>query len=281
MPTYELAFIGAGNMAEAIVRGVLSAGLLKAEDMIVSDPAQGRRDLFAGLGLADTADNGLAARAARRLVLAVKPQKMAETLAELGPVIAADTLVISIAAGWSSAKIEAGLGAVHSEFRIPNSAFLPRVVRVMPNTPMLAGAGVSGLVKGKFATDDDLAWAVRLFQSAGRTVVLNDEGLIDAVTAVSGSGPAYFFYLIEQMAAAGVEEGLSEADALLLATETCAGSAKLLTQSGASPRELRRRVTSPNGTTQAATDLLDARGVAESLRAAVRAAAERSRELGK
>jgi pyrroline-5-carboxylate reductase len=280
MSTCELAFIGGGNMAEAIVRGVLAAGLLKPAEMIVSDPAEGRREVFEKLAVAVSADNKQAAASAGRLLLAVKPQMMDALLAELAPAVSPDALIISIAAGVSTRRIETGLAVGQSEIRNPKSEIAFRVVRVMPNTPMLVGAGVSGLVKGTHATDDDLAWAKQVFDAAGRSIVLTDEKLIDAVTAVSGSGPAYFFYLIEQLVAAGVAEGLTESDALTLATQTAAGSAKLLAESKLPPAELRRRVTSPGGTTQAACELLDRRDVADAIRAAVRAAAERSRELG-
>jgi pyrroline-5-carboxylate reductase len=274
MPTYKLALIGGGNMAEAIVRGVLAGGVLAPGQMIVSDPADNRRAVFEKLAVAVSTDNKQAATSAGCVLLAVKPQMMDAVLAELAPAVSPDALIISIAAGVSTKRIEAGLAGRKSE-----TAF--RTVRVMPNTPMLVGAGVSGLVKGKFATDDDLAWARRLFDAAGRTIVLGDEKLIDAVTAVSGSGPAYFFYLIEQLVAAGVAEGLAESDALTLATQTAAGAAKLLAESNVPPAELRRRVTSPGGTTQAACELLDSRNVADAIRAAVRAAADRSRELGR
>ena len=286
MPTYELAFIGGGNMAEAIARGVLAAGVLAPSQMIVADPAESRRTVFEKLAVAVSADNKQAAASAGRTLLAVKPQMMNAVLAELAPGISPNILVISIAAGVSTKRIEAGLADNQSEIRPSTSlrAGNPKseihVVRVMPNTPMLVGAGVSGLVKGAHATDADLAWARRLFDAAGRTIVLGDEKLIDAVTAVSGSGPAYFFYLIEQLVAAGVAEGLNESDALTLASQTAAGAAKLLAESNLPPAELRRRVTSPGGTTQAACELLDSRNVAEAIRAAVRAAANRSRELG-
>jgi pyrroline-5-carboxylate reductase len=270
MPSYELAFIGGGNMAEAIVRGVLAGGVLAPSQMIVSDPADARRAVFEKLAVAVSADNKQAAASASRILLAVKPQMMNAMLADLAAAVSPDTLIVSIAAGVSTAKIEKGLGSRGQH-----------VVRVMPNTPMLVGCGMSALVKGQFATDADLAWAKRIFDAAGRSIVLTDEKLIDAVTAVSGSGPAYFFYLIEQLVAAGVAEGLGESDALTLATQTAAGSAKLLAESNLPPAELRRRVTSPGGTTQAACELLDSRNVADAIRAAVRAAAERSRELGR
>jgi pyrroline-5-carboxylate reductase len=150
----------------------------------------------------------------------------------------------------------------------------------MPNTPKLVGAGVSAICAGPRATDADLQWTRQLFAASGQ-VVRVDEPMIDAVTAVSGSGPAYFFYLIEAMIQAGVAEGLPQDIATQLAVATCAGSAKLLAQTGVASHELRAKVTSPKGTTQAAIEAMDAAGVKSALVKAIRAAATRSRELGK
>ncbi|MCG3181293.1 MAG: Pyrroline-5-carboxylate reductase [Phycisphaerae bacterium] len=269
MADCELAIVGAGNMAEAIVRGVLGAGLLAPQQIVAADPDAKRRELFGQMGVEAVESATAAVRPASRILLAVKPQTMSAVLAELAGVARPDALIVSIAAGVSTWRIESAL---------PGQS--RRVVRVMPNTPMLVGRGMSVLVKGSHATDEDLHWARRLFDAGGETLVVDDEALIDAVTAVSGSGPAYFFYLIENMVAAGQAEGLSEADAVKLAAVTCQGAAMLLLESGQPPRELRRKVTSPGGTTQAACDLLDARGVKEAMIDAVRAAAARSRELG-
>ena len=264
---FELGVIGGGNMAEACVRGLLGAGMLAAGRIVVSDVSPQRRERLAATGVAVTDDNKLPARC-RRVLLAVKPQVLPAVLAEVAGEVRADATVISIAAGVKAASIAQKLGG------------RGRVVRVMPNTPMLVGEGAAAVSAGPGATEDDLAWTERAFAVSGRTVRV-DESLMDAVTAVSGSGPAYFFYLIEAMVAAGVAEGLDEATATLLASQTCAGAAKLLLESGEKPAVLRARVTSPNGTTQRALETMDAAGVKDALTRAVRAAAERSRELGR
>lgn len=267
MGKVQLGVIGAGNMAEAMVRGAISAGVLQSSEIMSVDPDEARRKLFVEeLGVEATAENSAAA-GAPRVLLAVKPQMMGEVLAAISGHVADDATVISIAAGVSTSAIDAALGGKG------------RIVRVMPNTPMLAGAGMSALAAGPRATEDDLDWTRRLLESAGRAVTVSEE-MMDAVTAVSGSGPAYFFYLIEAMVAAGVAEGLDADTAALLARQTCAGAAKLLEETGESPETLRDRVTSPGGTTQKAIETLDAAGVQDSLIAAVRAAAARSRELG-
>jgi len=267
MSQYELGIIGAGNMAEAIVRGVVGSGMLAGSAIIVSDVSPQRLELMRTIGANTTQDNAEAGRCPH-VLLAVKPQVMADMLAKLAPSVAADAMIISIAAGIATVKIDALLG------------HRGRIVRVMPNTPMLVGQGMSALAAGPRATQADLDWAGRLFATAGRTVFVN-EPQIDAVTAVSGSGPAYFFYLIEAMVAAGTAEGLDAATALTLATQTCAGAAALLTKSGEDPGVLRAKVTSPNGTTQRAIETFDAKGVKDAAIAAVRACAARSRELGK
>jgi len=178
-------------------------------------------------------------------------------------------LIVSIAAGISSGFIERNLGA--------GKAW--RVIRAMPNTPMMMGKGMVALARGKHASEQDLAAGRKIFE-AGATVLELEESKMDAVTAMSGSGPAYFFYLVEQMTRAGVTLGLSEQEAGVLATRTCIGSAAMLEGSAESPQELRKKVTSPGGTTQAAIELMESREMGEILTAAIRRAAERSRELG-
>jgi len=267
MPEYDLGIIGAGNMAEAIVRGVTGSGVLPGERIVVSDPLVGRRELFTNaLGVAAVADNAVPA-SCPRFLLAVKPQRMAEVLAEIAPVVQAQALVVSIAAGVATALLEKGLGGKG------------KIVRVMPNTPMLVGAGVSALAAGPRATEADLQWAEKLFAASGKTCIVQ-EALLDAVTAVSGSGPAYFFYLIEAMIDAGSAEGLPADLAAMLARQTCAGAARLLEASGEAPEALRAKVTSPGGTTQRAIETMEQAGVKEALVRAIRAAAQRSRELG-
>lgn len=267
---YELGILGAGNMAEAIIRGLLRAAVLAPRQVIASDVSADRRALFANeLKVRATESNAEAARDARVILLSVKPQKMAEALAGIGEVLNPDALVISIAAGISSNYIERHLGGGRAW----------RVIRTMPNTPMLVGEGMVGLARGAHATADDVATARRLFASAA-TVIEVREDQIDAVTAVSGSGPAYFFFLVEQMVRAGVEMGLTPDQAHQLATRTALGAAKMLTTSADSPSELRRKVTSPNGTTHAAITYMESHGLPDVVVNALKAAERRGKELG-
>jgi pyrroline-5-carboxylate reductase len=267
MAEYQLGVIGAGNMAEALLRGVIRSNFLPVNGIVASDPLLERRQLFTNaINITSTEDNAVPA-ACPRIVLAVKPQKMAEVLEEIATAVHDDALVISIAAGIKTERLDKGLGGKG------------RIVRVMPNTPLLVGRGISAVAGGARATKDDLRWTERLFAASGEAVSVTEE-MMDAVTAVSGSGPAYFFYLIEAMIAAGVAEGLAPETAATLATNTCAGAAKLLAETGEPPEGLRARVTSPGGTTQRAVETLEAAGVKEKLVEAIRAAAERSRELG-
>ncbi|HUU23297.1 MAG TPA: pyrroline-5-carboxylate reductase [Phycisphaerae bacterium] len=268
MADYQLGVIGCGNMAEALLRGVIASNFMPLSAIVAADPAFERRQLFTGqLQIASVADNAAAA-SCPRVLLAVKPQVMGDVLAGIAAHVRADATVVSIAAGITTAFLDARLEGKG------------RIVRVMPNTPMLVGAGMTVLCAGPRATPDDLNWARKLFAVCGEAVVA-EERLMDAVTAISGSGPAYFFYLIEAMIAAGVAEGLDPAVAKRLAVQTCVGAASLLVETAEPPEGLRARVTSPGGTTQRAIEAMDAAGVKDTLVAAVRAAAERSRELGK
>ncbi|HWE04827.1 MAG TPA: pyrroline-5-carboxylate reductase [Tepidisphaeraceae bacterium] len=267
---YELGIIGAGNMAEAIVRGVVRAGLFSADRIIAADVSAERRDFFANqLHVKAVEQNIDVARQASVLLLSVKPQQMASALATLGPATDPKTLIISIAAGVSSAFIEKNLGGDKRW----------RVIRCMPNTPMLVGAGMAGIARGANATADDIAIARRIFESAAEVIEV-DEDKIDAVTAMSGSGPAYFFYLVEQMVNAGVELGLTAEQSRLLSAQTALGAAKMLMASSDSPEELRRKVTSPGGTTHAAVSYLESHAVGAAIVEAIKAAQRRGRELG-
>jgi pyrroline-5-carboxylate reductase len=271
MPT--LGFIGAGNMAEAIARGLIRSGLYQPAEIRASDPNPDRQKLFTtDLGIPCDTDTQKVAAHSDILILAVKPFIMAEALAQLAPELDPDALIISIAAGISCNFIEHSLGG--------GGEFGHHVIRVMPNTPMLAGKGMSALAPGTHATESDLTTAERIFAAAGKTVRV-PESLIDAVTAVSGSGPAYIFYLTETLANAGRAAGLTETQAAQLARETVIGAAALMDQSQDSPAELRRKVTTPNGTTQAAIETLQAGDLQSLMTQAIAAAAKRSKELGK
>jgi pyrroline-5-carboxylate reductase len=267
---YELGIIGAGNMAEAIALGAINAGLLTREQIVASDPSEQRRGVFSGKHhIRAVPDNAEVTRSSKTILLSVKPQQMGEALSTIGRDLSVQTLVVSIAAGIGTSFIETHLGA----------AMPWRVVRVMPNTPMLVGEGMSGIARGANASDDDVATARRLFESAGEVVEVSEDKM-NAVTAMSGSGPAYFFLLVEQMIAAGVEMGLSPQDARQLAVKTAAGAAKMLATSADDPAELRRKVTSPGGTTHAAITHMQAQRVPQSIVDAIKAAERRGRELG-
>lgn len=274
MALYDLGIIGAGNMAEAIARGVIRAALLRPDQIVAADVVPARRRLFfEQLGIRAVEANDEAAKYARTLLLSVKPQQMADVLSSVGGAMRSDALVISIAAGTSTAFIEQNLGA-------RSGAPAPRVVRAMPNTPMLVGEGTTAIAPGANATADDLGKARRIFESAGAVVEVS-ESLLDAVTALSGSGPAYFFYLAEHMIAAGIQMGLSPEHARLLVTRTALGAAKMLTESPDAPQELRRKVTSPGGTTEAAIRHMESRQLPDVVKEAIFNAQQRGKELRK
>ena len=265
----RLGIIGAGNMAETIARGILAAKILAADEIAASDPGDERRRLFhRELGIATSAENAAVVDAAPVILVAVKPQQFDKALAALGGRFGPDKLVISICAGISTRHIEEIL------------ATGTRVVRAMPNTPMLVGRGMAGICAGTGATDEDLETAARLLGAAAE-VIRVPEDLMDAVTAVSGSGPAYFFYLTELLAEAGVAVGLSQEDAMRLARGTFEGAAQLLAESGEAVGDLRRKVTSPGGTTEAAIRTFDVLGLKKTVAEAVKAARDRGRELGR
>jgi pyrroline-5-carboxylate reductase len=268
---YALGLIGAGNMAEGIVAGVLESKVYRSDQIIAADPVPERRTAFRErFGVATTDDAQEPVYSADVVVLAVKPQVFAELARVLGSVVSTEQLVITIMAGWSAAAVAKALGSAPV-----------RVVRVMPNLPIRVGAGVAAIYGGASATAADVDLARRMFDAAGQSIVLQDESLMDAVTAVSGSGPAYYYYLTEAIVAGGVTAGLSSDQALRLAANTCLGAARMMLETGLDPAELRRQVTSKGGTTQAAIESMNAAGVAEAVRQAVLAAAKRSKELGK
>jgi pyrroline-5-carboxylate reductase len=265
MKNEMIAFIGAGNMAEALIRGLLAAKIVPAGQLIVTDVRPERLAFFqTTFGVRGLADNAAAMAAADIVVLAVKPQQMTNVLSALGSRRSA--LVVSIAAGVTTGRIERELGGQ------------PRVVRVMPNTPALVGAGAAGLCRGRFATEEDWVTAEAILGAVGITVRV-EESLIDAVTALSGSGPAYVFHVAEAMIQAGVATGLSVDVAKRLTLQTIFGAAKLMVESGEAPEVLRKKVTSPGGTTEAALKVMAERKLVEIFGEAIQAAARRGREL--
>ena len=263
----RLGIVGCGRMGEAILAGLLGAGTCEASQVVVADP---RADHLASLrdehDVATTTDNA-EALGADVVLLAVKPQVLSDVLTADGGAVREDALVVSIAAGTSTSAIDHLLPA------------RPAIVRVMPNTPALVGAGAAVVAAGPRATLDHVELVEELFTPLGLVRSL-PESSIDAVTALSGSGPAYVFLLAEAMAEAGVLAGLSRDDAVALANQTVAGAGALLTAGLGSATELREAVTSPGGTTAAALHALERGGMRAAVLDAVQAAAARAAELG-
>ncbi len=267
MAQYTLGVLGFGKMAQAILRGAMEARCLSPAAIVAFDPDETQQAAARAMGIACAPSASLAA-GCPRVLLAVKPQKMAPVLAEIALALPEGATVVSIAAGVTAGAIDKALGG------------RGRIVRVMPNTPMQVGAGASAIAAGPRAGQADLEWTRELFAAGGLAVVV-EEHLLDAVTGLSGSGPAYFFYFVEAMTLAGMAEGLGPEVAAQLAVQTCVGAGQLLARSGKSPQELRVQVTTPGGTTQAAIESMDAAGVKAAILHAIHAAVLRCRELGK
>lgn len=266
---HAVGFVGGGNMATALIRGFVAAGLYEPAEICASDIDAGKRNaLKRRLGIATTSDNLELVRASRVVILAVKPQIADAVLAALRPVVTGRHLFISIAAGVPTARLEADLG--------PEA----RVVRVMPNTPALLGRGMSVLVRGRRATASDERLALRLFRAVGKARAVRDEALLDAVTGLSGSGPAYVYRFAEALIAGGVAAGLAPDVSAELALQTIGGAAAMLLETGESPERLREMVTSPGGTTMAGLAELERRGFYTAVSAAVVTATRRAAELG-
>jgi pyrroline-5-carboxylate reductase len=268
MKTKRLGFLGAGNMASAIIKGLLHGKVLPPERVVASDVKAERLEQIHALhGIGTTQDNHRLVAECDVLVLSVKPQTIDKVLTEVGGDVRADQLVVSVAAG---VPIEA------LESRLPKGS---RVVRAMPNTPATVQAGATAIAGGAHAHADDLRIARELFEAVGRVVVL-DESLIDAVTGLSGSGPAYVMLIIEALADGGVKVGLHRDTALLLAAQTVFGSAQLLLETGEHPGRLKDMVTSPGGTAIAGLHTLESGALRKTLIDAVESASKRAAELG-
>ena len=260
----NITFIGGGNMAQALIGGLLARGL-PATRITVSDPVEKVRLMLAEKDVHVTDDNTAAIRDADIVVFAVKPQVFAGILKPLKGQLEGK-LVISIVAGAEISTIASILET-------------GRIVRVMPNTPALVQTGAHGLFANEAVTAQDRELASQVLASTGLTIWVNSEAQIDAVTAVSGSGPAYFFYMMESMIRAGKNLGLDEKVATALTLQTALGAAQMAITSASSPAELRRNVTSPNGTTQAAIEVFDHAHISQNIQAALAAAQKRSQEL--
>ena len=263
--THRIAILGAGVMGETLLSAILSAGH-PVDHMVISEKREDRAAELRERHGVEVTGNADAAAGADVVLLVVKPQDVPALLTEIADAVRPGATVVSLAAGVLIATLEEALAEGVA------------VVRAMPNTPALIGEGMFGISPGAAVSDQQLADVVSLLESGGRVVVV-DESHQDAVTGVSGSGPAYVFYLAEAMIAGGVDAGLAPEVARELATQTVLGAARLLAGSDDTAEELRRRVTSPNGTTHAAITTLDERGVSAAVSAAVVSAAARSAEL--
>ncbi len=262
-----IGFIGGGNMAEAILKGLLGGGVLKAGSILVAEPLASRREyLVSTYGISAVENGREAVDGADIIILAVKPQMAATVLSNLAPAFTADKLVISIMAGITTALIEETL------------ACAPRVVRVMPNTAALIQAAASAICPGSTAEETDLRTAREIFSSIG-TVVTTSEKMMDAVTGLSGSGPGYVFSFIEALSDAGVKNGLTREVSLQLAVQTVLGAARMVSETGEHPALLREKVTSPGGTTIAGLHTLENGRFHGLIMDAVDSATIRSREL--
>ncbi len=262
-----IGFLGFGNMGQAIVQGLLGAKTVNANQLIAYDIDASKRAIAEKQGGRAADSLAVLCSGSDILLLATKPQDMAAALSDLATQLNPDTLIVSIAAGISTAFIQSHLGAA------------TRVARVMPNTPALVSAGAAGIAFSATCSAEDKQAVITIFEAVGIAEVVSEES-IDAVTALSGSGPAYFFYFVECMTNAAMELGLTNEQATHLATQTALGAGKMLVESGESAATLRERVTSKGGTTFAALEVFQAGGLEDIVTGAMKAAAERSRELG-
>ena len=261
-------FIGTGNMGEALIAGILKAKFIRPDQVMVFD-SDGERLRFIQkkYGIKKASSNRHLCSQSDPILLCVKPQSMKEVIEEISESLDASKLLISIAAGVPLYVIEA-----YARKQL-------RLIRVMPNIAVLVQEGASAIAPGNLATDADLKFAKDIFDCVGKSITIN-ESLMDAVTGLSGSGPAYVFLIIEALAEAGVHLGMTRTEALMLATQTVMGSVKLLLETGEHPALLREKVTSPGGTTAAGLYKLEEGGLRKILIDAVKAAAQRAKELG-
>lgn len=263
----KISFIGGGNMAQALISGLLAKGILP-EYITVSDPNPDNREQLQakGINTIDSAKNPLDALMADVVVLAVKPQIMADVLADFSQVLDKQ-LIISVAAGLSTDSLTKMLNGYQN------------IVRAMPNTPAMVQAGATGLYATDSINEQEKQLATELMEASGLVIWVDDEEQLHAVTAVSGSAPAYFFYFIESVIQGGIDLGLSQEQASALAMQTALGAAKMSISSDDTPEQLRRKVMSPGGTTEAAVHRLQADKVNELIGKAMQACVKRSREM--
>ena len=265
----RFAFLGGGNMAEALIRGLLTGLDVNPRHIVATDIVRERCDhLRATYGITTSEDNPRAVQDSQVVFLAVKPQTVPALLASVAPIVGRDKLVVSIAAGVPLSTLQNAL------------ADGSRIVRVMPNTPALVLEGAAGISPSASATAADIALVENIFNAVGRATVVGDS-MMDTVTGLSGSGPAFVFALIEGLSDGGVLMGLDRSTSIMLAAQTVLGAAKMVLETGKHPGELKDMVTSPAGTTIAGMEALEEGGLRGLMMAAVRRATERSEALGR
>ncbi|MRN53326.1 pyrroline-5-carboxylate reductase [Paenibacillus monticola] len=269
---HNIVFYGAGSMAEAIVRGMISRSVVSSDNIIMLNRSGSERlaELRSRYGVIGSNDSGQKTEYLRNapvIVLAMKPKDAAEALRSLGPILSANQLIVSVIAGLSIRTIQGLLGTQQP------------IVRTMPNTSSSIGLGATGISFSKQVDENGRRLALNIFEAVGLTTVIDEERM-ETLTGISGSGPAYIYYMMEAMIAAGIRGGLPVEQSTELTVQTVLGAARMVQQTGETPAALRKKVTSPNGSTQAALEVLDKGEFFETVIAAVNRCAERSREMG-
>ncbi|WP_238652964.1 pyrroline-5-carboxylate reductase [Paenibacillus piscarius] len=269
---HSIVFYGAGSMAEAIVRGMIARNVVEASRIIMLNRSSNERlaelrSRYGVLGYNAGEQKTEALRSAPVIVLAMKPKDAAEALRSLGPLLSPDQLVISVIAGLTIRTMQGLLGTAQP------------VVRSMPNTSSSIGLGATGIAFSKEVSEESRRTALNIFEAVGLTAVIDEERM-ETLTGISGSGPAYIYYMMEAMIAAGIRGGLPLEQSRELTVQTVLGAARMVQQTGEEPAALRKKVTSPNGSTQAAIEVLERGDFFETVISAVSRCAERSREMG-
>lgn len=270
MKKYNIGFIGSGKMAGAIIKGLLESGFISQENLLATQAeSEGVSEKSKELGIKIILDNKELVKKSDIVFIATKPSQVSEVLAEISSIINSEKLIVSIAAGVKIEKIEALL---------PSRT---RVIRVMPNTPALLGEGMTAIIGNSFTCRNDIEYVQNLFNVVGKTIVLEDESQMDAVTAISGSGPAFFYKIINDIALAGVKQGLDYEKSLILSIQTALGSAKMALNRNVSMEVLISNVATKGGCTRVGVDAMENLNVSKILEEVIEQTAKKASELGK
>lgn len=270
MKKFNIGFIGSGKMAGAIIKGLLKSGFTTSEYLLATQAEiDGIEEKKQALGIDIILDNKTLAQKSDIIFIATKPNQVVDVLSEISEIIDSEKLIVSIAAGVKIEKIEANL---------PQNS---RVIRVMPNTPALVGEGMSGMVGGKFATEDDLKYIYELLSIIGKCIIVDDEAQMDIVTAISGSGPAFFYKLMNDIARAGEKLGLDYEKSLLLSIQTALGSAKMALNREVSMEQLVANVATKGGCTRVGVDVMEEKGIDDILAEVIEKTTQKACDLGK